>query len=132
MKASQAQRRNVMNVQSMHDWTSLKVGQTGKREVRAKHLNLGKSLPNLADNAAQVGEDYSPPTKCNKSAKAAQFKLTKAARRKQHDKAARQSTTKQDDECNKSSTTRAAQRMKQSSMVKAGRRIRATNAAQQK
>jgi hypothetical protein len=49
MKASQAQGRNVMNVQSMHDWTSLKVGQTGKREVRAEHQNLGKSLPNLAD-----------------------------------------------------------------------------------
>ena len=54
MKASQAQRRNVMNVQSMHDWTSLKVGQTGKREVRAEHLNLGKSLPNLADKLLEL------------------------------------------------------------------------------
>jgi hypothetical protein len=49
MKASQAQKRNVMNVQSMHDWTSLKVGQTSKRQVRAEHPNIGKSLPNLAD-----------------------------------------------------------------------------------
>jgi hypothetical protein len=49
MKAVQAQRIHVMNVQSMHDWMSLKVGQTGKREVRAEHLNMGKSLPNLAD-----------------------------------------------------------------------------------
>jgi hypothetical protein len=50
-----------LNVQSMHDWTSLKVGQTGRREARAEHLNLGKSLRNLADstsqlNATQIGK----------------------------------------------------------------------------
>ena len=52
MKAVQAQRIHVMNVQSMHDWMSLKVGRTGKREVRAEHLNIGKSLPSLADTYA--------------------------------------------------------------------------------
>jgi hypothetical protein len=46
-----------MNVQSMHDWMSLKVGQTGKREVRAEHLNIGKSLPSLAD---RCGSDLNP------------------------------------------------------------------------
>ena len=51
MKAAQAQRINVMNVKSMHYWMSLKVGQTGKREVRAEHLNMGKSLPSLAYSA---------------------------------------------------------------------------------
>jgi hypothetical protein len=48
MKAAQAQRINVMNVKSMHYWMSLKVGQTGEREMSAEHLNIGKSLPSLA------------------------------------------------------------------------------------
>jgi hypothetical protein len=49
MKAVQAQRIHVMDVQSMHDWMTLKVGRTGKIEVRDEHLNIEKSLPSLAD-----------------------------------------------------------------------------------